>query len=204
MIPRVELDLDPSLPPDSAFWTPEPEDLASGGLGFFDGVWIIDDSTIDDATRLLEVERDLVELAAAHAQDAETFDAIAMAIEYCDCDVLPEGVAASASESLIACVDDDIPALEGLELGVAGLSHALSSVGIPTAASCRGHAVLSLWSPYPVVYAAVGESEARRLAKLVARSGCGFCIDPERSEFLVIRASSITDTMELARLVLDM
>lgn len=94
------------------------------------------------------------------------------------------------------------PALEGLEVGVAGLVYALSAAGMFPAASCRGHADPASWSAVPVVMFAADRGHAEALQPLVESSRCGFDLDPIRPELLVINGRSVEDTLRLGRAVL--
>jgi hypothetical protein len=76
--------------------------------------------------------------------------------------------------------------LGGLELGVAGLVHALASVGCFPAASCRGHSGPEAWARHPVVYLAVDRPRASVLEQFVQVAGYGFGVDLERSDLLII------------------
>ena len=94
------------------------------------------------------------------------------------------------------------PALEGLEVGVAGLVYALSAAGMFPAASCRGHVDPDSWSAVPVVMFAADRVHAEALRPLVESSRCGFDLDPIRPELLVINGRSAEDTLRLGRAVL--
>jgi hypothetical protein len=67
--------------------------------------------------------------------------------------------------------------LDGLEIGVAGLAHALASVGCLTAASCRSHVSDRSWSDCPVVFFAAPAWRLELLADLIAAAGCGLEAD---------------------------
>lgn len=91
--------------------------------------------------------------------------------------------------------------LGGLEIGVAGLVHALSATGCWPAASCRGDP--GGWARHPVVHFAADRHRVTILRDLLDGSGCGFSTDPARGELLVVGAGSIEDTMGLAGRLLE-
>jgi hypothetical protein len=93
--------------------------------------------------------------------------------------------------------------LEGLEIGVAGLAYALAAAGMYPAASCRGHVGPNAWSSSPVVFFVADRPHAEVLQPLVKESGCGFEVDPARSQLLVILSVSIAEMLALGRRILD-
>lgn len=94
--------------------------------------------------------------------------------------------------------------VNGLELGVSGLVHALNAVGIVTAASCRSHNQShSPWSDYPIVVFAANREQLALLQPLVEASGCGFEVDSiDRPELIAVVAPSVLETMAFGKLVL--
>ena len=76
--------------------------------------------------------------------------------------------------------------LGGLEIGVGGLTYALSTVGFPTAASCRAHGANS-WTDYPIVLFGAHKWRAVLLAELAADAGCGIGQDRDVLGSFVVR-----------------
>jgi hypothetical protein len=138
MFPTSSLSGSVTIPSDATFWMPKREDIDEEGIGcLFRGTWLIKDVPVRDARRLVRAERGVAEVVGNLATTSEDFDRLAHAAEdgY-------EGYVVSAGEreALDAFVcDDEGAGLESLELGVAGLVHALATVRIIPAASCRGH-----------------------------------------------------------------
>ena len=137
MIPRVDTEIESSLPEGATFWTPSDEDLGSDeGFGFFRDVWLIFDVSADEAEAILRSEADLVSAVDELARDPVEFDQIAKAIEEGDREHLPERLQTMSMKGPIqTCLEHKESTLEGLELGVAGLVYALASVGCFPAAS---------------------------------------------------------------------
>jgi hypothetical protein len=203
VIPNSEERFKEALPVQASFWMPsEQEILDDTALGFFHDVWILVDVDAAEARAVVTEERQILDYLDSLANTADEFEELATAVESADPDSLDHKrfPADSIDENWIR--RDDFPPLEGLEVGVAGLSYALAAMGCVPQASCRGHLGRGAWSPYPVVYVAIDEPRARRLEALVADTGCGFCIDPERSELLVVAAASITSMSRLAEALL--
>ena len=63
--------------------------------------------------------------------------------------------------------------LDGLEVGVSGLCHALSALGCLTAASCRAHPGPHSWTECPVVLFRAETWRVELLADLISAEGCG-------------------------------
>jgi len=135
------------------------------------------------------------------ARNVDDFELIATAIETAELNgiCLPKVDLVELDRFL----DDERAALEGLEIGVAGLVYALAAIGAFPAASCRGHSGEHAWSDNPVVLFAADRVRAERLQPLVESSGCGFEIDAARPELLIIEAACITNAMSLAQLIFD-
>lgn len=94
---------------------------------------------------------------------------------------------------------EDGSPLDALELGVAGLSYALTSVGCFTSASCRSHYSDHSWSDRPVVFFAAERPTVHWLTSLVRQSGCGFANGSGRADrLMIVEAPSITNLMDLA------
>jgi hypothetical protein len=208
MIPRQHIALDDHLPTEATFWIPDEELLeeltesGEGGLDYFHEVWPILEVPAHDAAQMLDLERSILGLVDAVADNPDDFDDLCSAIE----DANPEGVPAhlrhtDAFRRLEALVDFEFPTFDRLELGVAGLAYALSAVGCYPAASCRGHGEHG-WSTVPVVIFAADREHAMSLVPLVREAGCGFGLDATRPNLLTIAAGSIEDLMALTQLLL--
>ncbi|MFI6489864.1 hypothetical protein [Streptomyces sp. NPDC050564] len=208
MIPRSEDSSSCDLPVEATFWMPSEEEIPEDeGIGYFRGVWMILGVTAEEASSMVVLESDQIEVIADLAETPALFEQVASA-----CDTgLVEGVRDEGLRhqllqripSLSEETDDYYADLGGLEVGVAALSHALSYVGGVPVASCRGHISEHRWADLPVVYAALDRQRAEWLQPLLRETGCGFHVDPERPEFLVIDAPSIIESNALAKLIVD-
>ncbi|MGN8026213.1 hypothetical protein [Microbacterium sp. 22242] len=166
-------------------------------LGDFHDVWLIK-TDVSEAAAVIEAESEAIQWLDAKAENPLEFDEWADQIEYEQPDV-PSDEAPDFFSSPQAW-----HGVEGLELGVAGISYALNSIGAITAASCRSHAASHRkWSEYPVVLFAIGAGRARLLRPLAERTQCGFEISADRPQFLVLYAASVTELMSLARQIID-
>jgi hypothetical protein len=201
MIPVADIDRHPALPSDASFRLPSRDEISEEGFGFFRDVWYLGQPGVRVTGALIEREATILERVDRLASDEDEFESIARAIELGDPELIPGHLAAEAIAELDDYVDPEVSPLEGLELGVAGLSYALSTVGLPTAASCRGHD--GGWAAHPVVFFAAQRLRAEVLERLVSGTRCGFIIDPARSQLLVLEAPSVADTVELAQAVLS-
>jgi hypothetical protein len=207
VIPRFNVDIDPEIPSEAAFWMPDPDDLASDdGIGYFHNTWNLGEVTREEALEVIEQERTILDLVELLAIGVQEYEQVCSAMEHNDPTALPEGFSQRVgSDAIMETAGDPIfsePNFGCLEFGVAGLSFALAAVGCVPAASCRSHFEKHSWSYCPVVYLAADRNRAAWLQPLVERAGCGFGIDEERPEFLLIMAPSIRQTAELAQLIL--
>ena len=201
MIPTHEPTGSTAVPDSATFWTPKRSEIYDEGFGFFRGIWTILDVSLSDARRLIEEERMLTTLVNELATNEAEFDSLARALERGDEDnaLAPNQLAVLGAY----LADEETAPLDGLELGVAGLTYALATVRMFPAASCRGHVGPRPWSDVPVVYLAANRFRAERLQPLVGEAGCRFSIDDARPDLLVIGGGSISDTMRLAVLVVE-
>jgi hypothetical protein len=207
MFPTSPLSGSVTIPSDATFWMPKPADIDEDGIGsFIGGTWLIKDVPFREARRLRQEERRIAEVVGDLADTAEDFDRLAHAVEDgCDPDERNERYALTSDERAALddfVSDDESPALESLELGVAGLVYALATVRVIPAASCRGHPGDRAWSDVPVVLFATTEYRARALQPLAQAANCRFGIDTARPELLAVWGRSILDTMSLADAVL--
>lgn len=185
---------------------PPEDEVSEEGYGFFRGVWDISGVTHEEARERVEEERRLTHLVDQASATRAEFDAIASAVEDGAPDYLPSGFSDRHPDSEILGIvgdgDRDEGVLDGLELGVAGLSYALSSIGCFPAASCRSHDSAHSWSDRPVVYFAAERTTVHWLTPLVRDSGCGFGDGSSHGELLVVEAPSISGLMNLANQIL--
>jgi hypothetical protein len=199
--PTADIELDASLPANAEYWVPEPDEIDDyEGFGMFQDVWPITDVSADEANAVARKDGLLCHVVASLARDAIDFDVLAAAVE-----TGSVGEADEISAESLATLEPYLAgesALEGLELGVAGLVYALSAAGMFPAASCRGHADPDAWSAVPVVMFAADRAHAEALQPLLESNGCGFGLDPIRPELLVINGRSLGDTLRLGRAVL--
>ncbi|MFF6862950.1 hypothetical protein [Streptomyces ardesiacus] len=203
MIPTADVDVDPAFPADLSMGLPDEDDVDEEGYGYFRDVWTIGAVDRDEAVRMIEEERRLVNLVDQASGTPAEYEAIARAVEVGELESLPPGYADQHPDSeLVRIVGRDLEdssPLDALELGVAGLSYAMASIGCFTAASCRSHHSDNSWSDRPVIFFAAERPTVEWLTPLVRESGCGYSDGSERApRLLVLEAPSITNFMELA------
>ncbi|KAB2347260.1 hypothetical protein [Actinomadura rudentiformis] len=181
---------------------PPEDEISEEGYGFFRSVWDISGASHDDALAVIAEERHLADLVDQVTTTPEEFEAVATAIEDGAPGALPSGFAAKYGDGEILEIvgdgDRDEGVLAGLEIGVAGLSYALSSVGCFPAASCRSHSSDRTWSERPVVFFAAERATVHWLTPMVRDSGCGFGDGSDRGKLLLVEAPSISNLMDLA------
>ncbi len=196
MIPIVRIDAEiPSPLPECTM--PTEEEISEEGFGFFRGTWYIGSVSIADAQFTLRDEAALIRLLDAVASSPDEFEELAAAIEGNDVDGLPESPRLAAIDHGVeGLVDEDLAPLDGLEIGVAGITHALSAIRCLTAASCRSHISSHSWSDCPVVFFAAPAWRLELLAELIAAARCGLRAD---RNMLSIVAPSITHMHGLAQ-----
>ncbi|MGA5517676.1 hypothetical protein ACPCK2_15750 [Streptomyces pseudogriseolus] len=208
MIPSVDIDVDPSFPAALAMGLPDEENVDEEGYGYFRGVWTIGEVSHEEAVSMIQEERRLVTLVDRTSRTQAEFEAMAKAVEEGELDYLPAGYAAQHPDSeLVRVVDEyaeDGSPLDALELGVAGLSYALTSVGCFTAASCRSHYSGRSWSDRPVIFFAAERPTVHWLTPLLRQSGCGFADGSDRADrLLIVEAPSVTNFMDLASRIIQ-
>lgn len=190
------------LPSRAQFWMPRVSDLDDEGFGFFRDTWLIRNVPARDAREVIDEEAAVVSAIDGVARDAEHFERLASAIECGSVDDLEDELSDEERVLLDQWVPDAAVEFGGLELGAVGLVHALATVRILPAASCRSHADDHSWSDVPVVYFASTEFRARALQPLVVATGCALDVDASRPELLLVHASSILEMMALASAVM--
>ena len=205
MIPRIDLDLWTEIPDGASFWLPAPEEIGEEGtIGYFHDTWNLVGVTADEAEEVVAWEQAGLVALDAIATDGSSFERYAQILDTRSPDFgCTDEHEEKMFEEMATHADLETFDLRRLEIGVAGLSHALSAIGCVPAASCRGHVLdHAPWSDHPVVYAAIDRSLAQWLQPLVAASSCGFGIDGNRGELLFIQAASIAQTIDLADRIL--
>ncbi|WP_327691037.1 hypothetical protein OG870_16510 [Streptomyces sp. NBC_00461] len=206
MIPVTDYEPTVEIPEQASFWMPTEDDIPDDeGLGYFRDVWMILNEPLKYSQPLIKSETEFIEIVDSVAKSVEDYETLASLIENgetgrVDLGSLQHRFEVEAPAIFDRAEEDELP-LRSLELGVAGLSYALSTIGAVPVASCRGH--IGGWSDQPVVYAAIDEQRAHWLQPLVREAGCGFHIGVNREEFLAIDGPSIRHTNDLARAVIS-
>jgi hypothetical protein len=200
VIPSYSVVPEISLPAGNDCGYPTGDEISEEGFGYFRGTWWLGHVPLSDARHTVEFERDLVAALEALADDGQEFEDLAAAVEHIDPDdgEVPLLLSDTPVEGLVRpLIDGDSP-LGGLEIGVAGLTYALSTVGFRTAASCRSHGANG-WSHCPIVLFGAHKWRAVLLAELAVEAGCGIGQD---RDMLTVYAPSIMNLMSLAETVL--
>lgn len=182
---------------------PVPDEISEEGFGYFRGTWFIGRVPIAEAQACIQEEAEIIEWIDKHASSPQEYEQLAAAIENSDVSLLEEPLRSRAtSNGLTAWLSDDDHGapLGGLEIGVAGLTCALSVVRCLTAASCRWHVSDQSWADYPVVFFAALHWRVEILAELVAAEACGLTGD---RGMLTVYGASIHNTHQLAARVLS-
>jgi len=206
LIPVVDCEPTPEIPPGASFWMPTEDDIPDDeGIGEFRDVWMILNEPIDVAREVIATETEYIGLIDRLADSVEDCEALAKILESGYPDELEPGphlalLQRQAPHALERSEEDRSP-LQGLEVGAAGLSYALSTIGAVPVASCRGHA--RGWSARPVVFVALDEQRARWIQPLVEAAGCGFDDGRDRGKFLIVEGPSIRHMNELAQRVVS-
>jgi len=181
---------------------PEEDEIPEENWGGFRDTWYLGRIPPAEAREALVYEQRALECLDRTCSSQEEFELIACALEWGDTDDLPPSLLKSFNDEGLGEVmrnPDDFSPLGGLEIGVAGLVHALSTIGCVTAASCRWHGEES-WSDCPVVFFAAPDRKSEILAELIRKTGCGLGAD---RGLLVIEAASVTDLHSLAELIFE-
>jgi hypothetical protein len=202
MIPiaDVEAEVESPLPTCKM---PASDEITEEGFGFFRGTWFIGRVAVAEAQACVQQEGEIIELIDKHASRPEEYEQLATAIEKQDVDLVDETLRSTASASGLAqwlSDENDEAPLGGLEIGVAGLTYALSAVRCLTAASCRWHMTDRSWAYYPVVFFVAPSWRADILAELIAAEACGLAGD---RGMLTVYGSSVRHTHQLAERILS-
>lgn len=198
MFPRATVEVEVSIPDGDNYWVPKPNEVGEEGFGDFRGVWPIINATTRHTASVLASERVAAAYVDAHASTPSEFEVLAREVENYD-----PAFDASEDPEIHSAIGDDWVGLDGLELGVAGLTYALSNAGFYPAASCRSHQQQHSWSPNPVVVFAGDKPRVLLLEPLVRESSCGLRADYTRGDFLFVYAPSVRETMDLATRIYD-
>jgi hypothetical protein len=181
---------------------PKPDEISDEGFGYFRETWFIGHVSVAQATVTLREEAEILDWLDDMAAGPDDFEQLAAAIENNDRDLITEPLLSAALRGGLGRFlvdDDDVAPLSALEIGVAGLTHALSTVRCLTAASCRWHMTERSWSDCPVVFFAAPPWRVDILAEIVAAEGCGLGTD---RDMLTVYAASIRETHRLAGRIL--
>jgi hypothetical protein len=141
MFPRAHVEVEISIPAGDDYWVPKPSEIGEEGFGDFRGVWPIVEATTRLTADVIEDERVAAEYIDAHASTPEEFEKLAREIES-----YSPSLEESEALEFAADLGSAWGGFEGLELGVAGLTYALSNAGFYPAASCRSHQDGHSWS----------------------------------------------------------
>jgi hypothetical protein len=201
VIPSYSVVPEIDLPAGDNCGYPTSNAISDEGFGYFRGTWWLGRVPLSDARQTVKFERDLVAALDALADDEQEFEDIAAAVEHIEPDdgVVPLLLRDTRVEGLVRPFIEDGSPLGGLEIGVAGLTYVLSTVGFRTAASYRAHTGGHTWSDWPVVLFGAHKWRAALLAALAAEAGCGMGQD---RDMLTVYAPSIRNLMSLAEAVL--
>lgn len=208
MVPEIVFDFDATIPPGVPLRLPTEDEIPDDeGIGFFRNVWMILEEPEERSRNIISIESRLIDLLDELCSTTVEFESVAYAIEngmesYPISDQLHARFKDLEPDLLLPLEDDEVP-LEGLDLGVAGLAYALSTIGAVPVASCRGHERERPWSDHPVVFVAIDEERANWLTPLVASNGCGFASGADRGDFLTIIGPSVRHMNKLATDILD-
>lgn len=182
---------------------PPSEEISEEGFGYFRGSWLLGRVAVADAESVVSEEAEILTWLDHAAGDSRAFEVLATAIEGRDAAGVAEALVVptvpNGLDRFVGEWSDDFSPLGGLEVGVAGLSHALSAIGCLTAASCRSHATPHSWSDVPIVFFRAPTWRVELLAELMSSEACGL---EERRDMLTIYAASVRDTHALARHIL--
>jgi hypothetical protein len=196
MIPTYEIDITIELPSSENCGYPTSSEITEEGFGCFRGTWFLGRTTLTETREVMRAERDLVALLDELSPDAATFELLASHIEQGPDESvdIPSGSLGRLAR-FARSEEDEAGPLGDLEVGVAGLSYALSTVGFLTAASCRAHSGARSWSDCPVVLFGAHRWRALVLAHLAENAGCGMGQD---RGMLTVFSDSVVNLMALA------
>jgi hypothetical protein len=182
---------------------PAADEISEEGFGYFRGTWFIGRVPVSEAQERVQEEAEILNWLDAHAATAREFEQLASAIEKQERELIDEPLRTTALsngvEKFLGSPAGDWAPLGGLEVGVAGLTFALSAVQCLTAASCRWH-VKDSWAEYPVVLFAAPAWRIEILADLIVAEGCGLV---DSRGMVSVYGKSIRDMHRLAERLLE-
>lgn len=182
---------------------PVTEEISEEGFGYFRGTWFIGRVPLVDAQAWVREEAEMIAWIDRNASSPEQYEQLASAIEEQNPSLLEEPLKSIAKANGLSewLIDDDyeVP-LGGLEIGVAGLAYALSSVRCLTAASCRWHINDDSWSDCPVVFFVAPKWRVEILAELIEAEECGLA---SGRGMLTVYGASVRSTHKLAERILS-
>lgn len=181
---------------------PPSDEITEEGFGYFRGTWRLDHVPVREAQATVRGEAQIIERLDRAAPSPDEFELLAAAIENQTLDQLPDSLRATVLAGELAGLvtdEEDPPPLDGLEIGVAGLTHALSTIRCRTTASCRSHVTNHSWSDCPVVFFVASAWRVDLLSELVSEAGCGLGTD---RDMLTAYGASIRDTHRLAERII--
>lgn len=203
VIPKVDFDPKVADPLPGCRW-PRTDEISEEGFGFFRGTWFLGRVRVDEVSAILLEEAKFIAFLDLVCGSPEEFEVLATSLEEGSFEAVPEPLRqrarATAGSYDIEESEDPPLELDGLEIGVAGLTHALSAVGCLTAASCRSHCTERTWSDCPVVFFAAPDWRVKVLAKFVKDAGCG--LDADR-DMLKVYAASVRQMNRLGQMLFD-
>jgi hypothetical protein len=195
MYPVRDVAVDPTVRVSAMYWVPKPSEISEEGYGcYFRDVWPLVAVHTSDAAATIAWERRAADWVIRSAANETEYEALAIKVETYSPDD-------DEAEILPDELTEEWAGLGGLELGVAGLSYALSNAGFYPAASCRTHEGYS-WADCPVVLFATGPARLAQLQPLVEQAGCGLHEELSRGAPLFgVHARSVVELMDLAQIV---
>jgi hypothetical protein len=199
VVPVYDVSVDIDLPAGENCGYPTRDEISEEGFGYFRGTWWIGPARLGEAREAIAFERDVVEALDLMAPDEDRFDVLARRVENLDDDDDVAELAGTPLEDVAHPYLGEGSPLHGLELGVAGLTYALSALGFRTAASCRGHR-RGGWTDCPVVLFGGHRWRAVILAGLAGETGCG--IGQDRG-MLTVYGPSIRQLIALAQTMVE-
>jgi hypothetical protein len=176
---------------------PRRKEIPEEGWGGFRDTWYLGQISPSEAREAVAYEQEALDRLDYASSNQKEFELLAYALEWGETIDLPSALLEKFNnhglKELMRDPDDFSP-LGGLEIGVAGLVHALAAVGCVTAASCRWHGERS-WSDCPVVVFAAPAWKIGTLTELFRENGCGLVGD---RGLLWVEAASVADLHSLA------
>src|SRR5262249_9649438 len=152
-------------------------------------IWPMYGMGTHEAEDMVEREDQILRAVDRAASTRSGFEHAAAAVESGDFDDRPPDIA-SDDWAALGDIVPEIPELDGLELGVAGLVMVLSSLDCIPAGSCRGHPKPTAWESFPIVWFVADLQRARLIDEAVGQLPCGL---EYTDDLLRVLAASIDD-----------